>query len=103
MIKKNFIKIPLAEANGEFLVTEEMLIHGLKMKVGDDLKQYISYTEIGDYSYVFPGLYTEPNGKGGFNRTSFTSEQEAILWDLMMELHASWEWVEVRPVVEEQL
>jgi len=103
MAKLKYIKIPIADAEKEFLVTEDMMNLGFKIAVGDDLKQYLSYSHIGDYSYVVKALYTVTNYKGGYNRTTLGSDAEDVLWAEVLDLNPTWEEVDEKPAQEQEL
>lgn len=90
-----YIKLSLEEANNfNLIITEEIARLPLSLEIGTDIRKYLIYKIIGDFSYVKIGLYDLKN----HNRINEASQEEIEMWDNIISSN-NWETVESLPTI----
>jgi len=92
-----YIKMLLTDAElFNMIVTDEIAsLPSLKLEVGVDIRNYLIYHDIGDFTYIRIGLFDLVN----HNRIYKTSEYEENMWNNIINENG-WEIVESIPFVD---
>lgn len=91
-----WIKIPLEEANQIVHLSDSMLVDGLNLDPTNDVREYLIYSVVDGFVYLFPAFFDLKNK----NRINPPSEEESSGW---LSFVASKGWVMVDKVPEELL
>lgn len=94
-----WLKLNVEEASGfDFKITEAIkkALPNLKLKVGADIREYLTWTELGDFVYIQTALYDLENK----NRINKETEVETQMWDKIISEN---NWQVVYDVIQEAI